>query len=227
MQSMCCSYLQPTPSPVAIQRLWGCCRNTTSSVLQLLQPITCSSSWVAPDHIQPPPRYQCNSYGGALCQRQLSSCPRVACVPVMGSGCAVGRVHGAGLVGSVHCSGCARWRAALLVCTHPECRLLPPFEEDHAWRTSSDPGMSGLSARLQADGYGASSPPCWHGARGRGIWGRLPWGGRLGLAVRVAFCCRCVFAGIFALRAHCALLLDYVPPEEPPTTPLGNALRIK
>ena len=26
--------------------------------------------------------------------------------------------------------------------------------------------------------------------------------------------------GIFALRAHCALLLDYVPPEEPPSTPL-------
>ena len=26
---------------------------------------------------------------------------------------------------------------------------------------------------------------------------------------------------------HCALLLDYVLPEEPPSTPLGNALRIK
>ena len=26
---------------------------------------------------------------------------------------------------------------------------------------------------------------------------------------------------------HCALLLDYVPPEEPPSTPLGNALRIR
>ena len=33
--------------------------------------------------------------------------------------------------------------------------------------------------------------------------------------------------GIFALRAHCALLLDYLPPEEPPSTPLGNALRIR
>ena len=33
--------------------------------------------------------------------------------------------------------------------------------------------------------------------------------------------------GIFALRAHCALLLDYVPREEPPSTPLGNALRIR
>ena len=33
--------------------------------------------------------------------------------------------------------------------------------------------------------------------------------------------------GIFALRAHCALLLDYVPPEEPPSTSLGNALRIR
>ena len=33
--------------------------------------------------------------------------------------------------------------------------------------------------------------------------------------------------GIFALRAHYALLLDYVPPEEPPSKPLGNALRIR
>ena len=30
-----------------------------------------------------------------------------------------------------------------------------------------------------------------------------------------------------ALHAHCALLLDYVPPEEPPSTPLGDALRIR
>ena len=35
------------------------------------------------------------------------------------------------------------------------------------------------------------------------------------------------FGGIFALHAHCALLLDNVPPEEPPSTPLGNALRIR
>ena len=27
----------------------------------------------------------------------------------------------------------------------------------------------------------------------------------------------CHIGGLFALRAHCALLLDYVPPEEPPT----------
>ena len=33
--------------------------------------------------------------------------------------------------------------------------------------------------------------------------------------------------GIFALRAHCTLLLDHVPPEQPPSTPLGNALRIR
>ena len=33
--------------------------------------------------------------------------------------------------------------------------------------------------------------------------------------------------GILALRAHCALLLDYVPPEEPLGTPLGNSLRIR
>ena len=38
---------------------------------------------------------------------------------------------------------------------------------------------------------------------------------------------RAHLGGIFALRAHCALLLDYVPPEEPPSTPLGNALRIR
>ena len=35
------------------------------------------------------------------------------------------------------------------------------------------------------------------------------------------------YGGILALRAHCALLLDYVPPEEPPGTPLGNTLRIR
>ena len=36
-----------------------------------------------------------------------------------------------------------------------------------------------------------------------------------------------VIGGILALRAHCALLLDYVPPEEPLGTPLGNTLRIR
>ena len=36
-----------------------------------------------------------------------------------------------------------------------------------------------------------------------------------------------VYGGVFALHAHCALLLDYVPPEEPPSKPLGNALRIR
>ena len=30
-----------------------------------------------------------------------------------------------------------------------------------------------------------------------------------------------------ALRAQCALLLDYVPPKEPLGTPLGNTLRIR
>ena len=51
---------------------------------------------------------------------------------------------------------------------------------------------------------------------------------------RCILCCdslvaeaRRALGGIFALRAHCALLLDYVPPEEPPSTPLGNALRIR
>ena len=36
-----------------------------------------------------------------------------------------------------------------------------------------------------------------------------------------------LWGGIFALRAHCALLLDYFPPEEPPSKPLGNALRFR
>ena len=35
-----------------------------------------------------------------------------------------------------------------------------------------------------------------------------------------------VVGGILALCAHCALLLDYVPPEDPLGTPLGNNLRI-
>ena len=30
--------------------------------------------------------------------------------------------------------------------------------------------------------------------------------------------------GIFALHAHCALLLDYVPPKEPPSTPWKRGL---
>ena len=37
----------------------------------------------------------------------------------------------------------------------------------------------------------------------------------------------CILEGILALRAHCALLLDYVPPEEPLGTPLGNTVRIR
>ena len=35
------------------------------------------------------------------------------------------------------------------------------------------------------------------------------------------------FGGILAPSAHCALLLDYVPPEESLGTPLGNTLRIR
>ena len=33
--------------------------------------------------------------------------------------------------------------------------------------------------------------------------------------------------GIQGEPLHCALLLDYVPPEEPPSKPLGNAPRIR
>ena len=41
--------------------------------------------------------------------------------------------------------------------------------------------------------------------------------------------CNCLhtLGGMFARRAPGALLLDYVPPEEPPSTPLGNTLRIR
>ena len=39
--------------------------------------------------------------------------------------------------------------------------------------------------------------------------------------------CSSNIGGMFARRAPGALLLDYVPPEEPPSTPLGNALRIR
>ena len=39
--------------------------------------------------------------------------------------------------------------------------------------------------------------------------------------------CEPAIGGMFARRAPGALLLDYVPPEEPPSTPLGNALRIR
>ena len=62
------------------------------------------------------------------------------------------------------------------------------------------------------------------------------WGGGVWEGVRTKNSLRNVFFGenidftrgsIFALRAHCALLLDYVPPKEPPSKPLGNALGIR
>ena len=58
---------------------------------------------------------------------------------------------------------------------------------------------------------------------------KLPTGGGEWPTFRTARAQRTVrpLGGVFALRAHCALLLDYVPPEEPPSTPLGNALRIR
>ena len=69
----------------------------------------------------------------AAFQLMPSCCTRTS----HGFGCIVLRVHGAGASCSVHYSGCAPWRAAMLMCTHPRCRSLPVFEEDHAWRTSS------------------------------------------------------------------------------------------
>ena len=49
----------------------------------------------------------------------------------------------------------------------------------------------------------------------------------LGLHVQRPKCTISCCGGILALRAHCALLLDYVPPEEPLGTPLGNTLRTR
>ena len=33
--------------------------------------------------------------------------------------------------------------------------------------------------------------------------------------------------GVLALHTHCMLLLDHVPPKEPPSTTLPNALKIR
>ena len=73
-------------------------------------------------------------------------------------------------------------------------------------------------------GWGYSPQPSLHPLalhvrRSPGAWGAKPG----------VFCTPVLShvdpqGGILALRAHCALLLDYVPPEEPPGTPLGNAL---
>ena len=61
-----------------------------------------------------------------------------------------------------------------------------------------------------------------------GFWGNLGSSVKLPvLSLAASLPAGGVTGGIFALRAHCALLLDYVPPEEPPSTPLGNALRIR
>ena len=56
---------------------------------------------------------------------------------------------------------------------------------------------------------------------GGGVWGYLEFGPGTPPWDRGSI------GGILALRAHCALLLDYVPLEEPLGTPLGNALRIR
>ena len=37
---------------------------------------------------------------------------------------------------------------------------------------------------------------------------------------------RKIIGGVLALRAHCALLLDQVPPQEPPRTPLPTSRKI-
>jgi len=61
-------------------------------------------------------------------------------------------------------------------------------------------------------------PLHWHRDQAAGIHIKSDWLTDKGIQCN---------GGILALRAHCALLLDYVPPEEPPSTPLGNALRIR
>ena len=51
----------------------------------------------------------------------------------------------------------------------------------------------------------------------------------LAVSIEEIVMCRvhCIFGGMFARRAPGALLLDYVPPKEPPSTPFENALRIR
>ena len=84
-----------------------------------------------------------------------------------------------------------------------------------------------LSVKTWGGGWwavgGGSAGGCVGGLEGLGGggWGGESWGGS---AVRGGGGSQ---GGIFALRAHCALLLDYVPPEEPPSTPLEKALRIR
>ena len=61
------------------------------------------------------------------------------------------------------------------------------------------------------------------------VWCGVVWCG--------VVCCGVVWCGVVCQMPngyspmgeslHCALLLDYVPPEEPPSKPLGNALRIR
>ena len=53
-----------------------------------------------------------------------------------------------------------------------------------------------------------------------------PWWGEINIATS-PLPSRGPHGGILALRVHCALLLDYVPPEEPLGTPLGNTPRIR
>ena len=69
----------------------------------------------------------------------------------------------AACVGVYHCTA-----PALVVggrCVAGRARGTSPFPRD---------GL--LSAARPASGYGASYPPCMHGARGRGVRGRLPGG---------------------------------------------------
>ena len=66
------------------------------------------------------------------------------------------------------------------------------------------------------------SGPSAHAGCAKSLWGQE---GPSGRSVRVGSIGHT--GGMFARRAPGALLLDYVPPEEPPSTPLGNALRIR
>ena len=77
LHSVCCRRhsLQPTPAPLPIEGLWGCCtlglqlRSSSISavtlMVQLLQPSWCCSTPAAAYCGQPPLRYQSRGYGDA------------------------------------------------------------------------------------------------------------------------------------------------------------------
>ena len=130
LQHVGVSSLQPTPAPLPIMWLWGCCTGgpptavaAAAAVVQQLfscriaaqQPLGCCSMWAAALCSPPPPRYQCKGYGGAAptafpLQLQLLCCGsfRAAAVMQQHFGCCFRAVGAVALVllqwAAAHCS---------------------------------------------------------------------------------------------------------------------------